>query len=476
MMATSDSAAVLLPVAQFKETHDLKLDPDLIPFLGATVVAPPYQAMAVGDKVILSVKLYFGDEYFGTEIETRILTATDIGQPIQWMFPQAVLQSLLEGDHIEVSYSIVYSAPTVNTDSEEQTLIFDPTPAELLPHLSIKGFNGDTLDPEDYPTGITLTVEPYPGMQLDDYVLLYAAGETRVIKAIRVDQTTIDSRKLEIPLGYEWLAANNGNEVSLMYQYARLGSAGSSKALSLMLRKPLKLPPPIIVGVIREGEDDEFKGYLLGRMTTNGITIDLPEDAVIGPNDKVQMVFDGFKPGGDHVADPTFGNTKRFQIPKRYVPANLGKRLPVFYQVALQGKSLYKSKRFDLHITNMEGWPTVQIISPTSPNNVVSLKAVSDAVIFNLKSWTFMAEGQRVRIVVTGVAQAGGTETFNLRKDEAERLTEDEFHAGLIEATLPRAFLIKLVLNLQFEVTVDISFDGGFSYKPLPKISPQLVE
>jgi hypothetical protein len=475
-LTTPDYAAVLLPVAQFKESHDLKLDLEQVGSAGATVVAPAYQAMSLGDTVTLNVKLYFAGEYYDTIKRTRTLTATDIGHPIQWTVQKADLDILFEGDHLEVSYNIVYASPTVPTGSEEQTLyIVDSSTPELLPRPTSRDFEDDSLDPEDHLDGITLSIEPYPGIQVDDYVLLYAVGETRVILAIRVDQTSIDSQKLDIPFGYEWLAANNGNEVSLMYQYARAGGAGSSMASSLLLRKPVNLPPPIIKDVVREGEDDEFKGYLLGRSTTNGLTIDIPSDAVIGANDKVQMVFEGFKPGGHYIADPTLGNPRQFKIPKQYVPANLGKRLYVFYEVTPPGKEPYKSRRFDLQIKDLDsGWPDIQIISP--PGSPVSLEKVTDAVTFRLGSWTFMAEGQRVRITAKGALQAGGQGTYDVRPSDAEVVTDDEYNAGKVEAKLPREFLASLKLNEQFDVTVEISFDGGFTYKSLPSISPQLVK
>lgn len=477
-MATSVYATVLLPVIQFKESHELKVDPGQVGTAGATLVAPPYQAMSVGDKVTLSVEVYTAGDYHETLTHTITLTAADIGQPISWMFPQAELDILYEGDHLVASYSIEYSTPTVTTGSEKQTFyIVAPMIPELLPRLSIKDFQGDTLDPDAHPDGITLVIELYHGIQVDDWLMLYATGNSRLVLAIRIDQTTIDSQKLEIPFGHEWLAANTGNEVSLMYQYARLGDAGTSVALSLRLRKPLNLPPPIILGVTPEGEDWEYKGYLLGASTTGGITIDLPSEAAIGTDDKVQMVLDGHQPDGYYIADPTVGNPKRFQIPRQYMAANLGKRSDVLYEVTPPGEDAYKSRRFDLHIRDLvSGWPTVQILSPPSPGNIVSLKTVTDAVTFRLRSWTFMAEGQRVRITATGVLQAGGQDTFYLREGDAEVLSRDEYYAGEIEARLPRAFLATLSLNVQFDVSVAISFDRGETYKQLPRITPKLIE
>jgi hypothetical protein len=143
-LTTPDYAAVLLPVAQFKESHDLKLDLEQVGSAGATVVAPAYQAMSLGDTVTLNVKLYFAGEYYDTIKRTRTLTATDIGHPIQWTVQKADLDILFEGDHLEVSYNIVYASPTVPTGSEEQTLYkpfksIEPGPANGRIQSTVSG-------------------------------------------------------------------------------------------------------------------------------------------------------------------------------------------------------------------------------------------------------------------------------------------------------------------------------------------------
>ncbi|MNQ93783.1 hypothetical protein D3C85_1092650 [compost metagenome] len=334
------------------------------------------------------------------------------------------------------------------------------------------------LDPEAFPQGVPMVIPLYPGIQAGDDVMLYAVGgDTPLIITVRVDQSTIDSGKLYITLNYEWLSANNGSQVSVMYQYARVGSAGTSAPLLFTLREPLYLPHPIIEGVIREGEDEEFKGYLLGSTLTRGFYIDIPEEAVIGDNDKRQMIFDGFGSTGKYTADPTVGNPRRFQIPKHVVPANLGKRVYVFYQVTPSGEPAYPSKRFNLGIKDIsQGWPIIQITEPDGASNTsVSLAKVTDVVTLELRSWMYMDEGQRVRVIANGVLQAGGQESIDLRAGDAELVTEEEYQVGELIISLPRAYLAKLKINEQFYVTVAISFDDGHSYKTLPQISPQLI-
>ncbi|WP_157061556.1 hypothetical protein [Pseudomonas sp. P97.38] len=470
-------ASAWLPVPQVKESHDRDVDlASLVGTAGATVVVPPYRAMSVGDRVTLTMKRFFDDGYPWEDfISNKTLTEPDLGQPLQWRVPFDQLDIIENGSAL-LSYSIVYATPTVPSQSHEQALRIVPPQTPLLPAPRVKDYTDEMLDPEAHPNGITLVIEPYPGIQVDDEVVLYAVGDPREIKTLRVDPSTVDSQVLQVHVDHAWLSANNGKTVELTYQYARPGHAGTSMALTLMLRRPLHLPPPEIEGVIREGEDDEYRGYLLATRITGGVYIKVPDEAVIGLQDSVQMHWEGYGDSGSHIADPTVGNPKRFYIPPRSLPANMGKRLDVFYRVTPPGEPSYKSRVFDLEIKDItSGWPTLQIHSPASPSNRISLAQVADEVIFRLGTWTFIAQGQRVKITATGLLAGGGEDTFNLREGAAETVTQEEYLAGELFSRLPRSFLERLQLNNQFDVLVETSFDEGFSYKAFPMISPQLM-
>lgn len=472
------SASSALPVPQLLESHDLHVDVSQIGPGGATVVTLPYQAMSVGDMVTLEVLFSRPDLGMEQPIkQTKELVASNLRKPLEWLVDQSSFL-LFEDGYAELEFSVVYANPTVPTQSHKQTIDLIPPTPPLLPALVIEQAVGDMLDPDAYPDGVTLIIPAYPGMQVDDHIVLSGIGDTRVMITLRVDQSTVDSGRVEMTLGYDWLSANNGNDVSLSYRYARVGSAGTSESLELTLRKPLNLPPPIIEGAIREGEDDEYKGYLWGRNVTNGAYCNVPQEAVIGSGDKVQMVWEGHVNGGRYIADPTVGNPKRFQIPKQNMPANLGKRVPVYYQVTLPGETNpYKSRRFNLEIKDIEaGWPTIQIKSPPAPGNRVSLASVTTAVELELGTWTFIAEGQRVRVIAKGLLTTGGEARFNLREGDAQEVvTEDEYYLGKVKVNLPKTFLETLKINEQFDVLVETSFDGGETYKEFPRISPQLI-
>lgn len=475
------SPSLLLPVPQLRESHDLNVVLRGIGDGGATLVVAPYQAMSVDDKVTFTLDRYFEEnDPWDPHTFTKTLQEADIGKPLEWKISKNEL-SIIDGGFMHMSYRIVYATPTVPSDSAIQTVYViqeppkPPEPVEpLLPVPAIEDFTGGELDPDVFPNGITLTIPMYAGIQIGDEVVVYASGDTSVVKTFRVDPSTIDSTVLEVQLDYPWLAANNGKDVSLMYQYARVGSAGTSEQLPLALRKPLNLPRPIVQGATPDSDDDDNdKGFLLAESITGGVYIKVPEEAVIGLDDKVQMHWQGYGDSGKYIADPTAGDAKRFYIPPLAVPANMGKRLNVFYKVTPPGKD---SKVFDLEIKDMTtGWPTLQIDAPASPNNRVSLAAATSGVVFKLYNWPYMAAGQRLKIVVEGLLSAGGKEDYELRTGDAEVVTDDEYNAGELKATLPRDFLLKLELYQQFNVAIAASFDGGDTYKSFPSIAPQLV-
>jgi hypothetical protein len=464
------AVSVLLPVPQFKESHELCVDLDLLS-ADVTVATLPYRAMSVGDKVTFTWKGFFDDGVPMTPYtRNKTLADSDVGQPLKWVVPLTELQFIADG-YAEMSYSIVYASPTETSVSAMQTLRIVKPVAPLLPAISVKGAVGDLLDPEAFPDGITLAITLYPGILVGDDVVLYASGELDAIRTIRVDPSTITSGILEFTLDYAWLSANNGKEVTLIYQYARLGGAGTGVPVSLTLRKPLYLPPPIVEKATAEsGEEDEYKGFLLARSTLGGVYIMLPNDAVIGADDKVQMHWEGYGNTGRYIADPTVGDPQRFYIPPQAVPANLGKRLDVSYRVTPPGEAPYKSVVFDLLVKDIDsGLPTIQC--PDAPGGWLSLvRVLPEGVGFTLGSWMFMAEGQRVRVKATGFKKDGTEETIYLREGSDEPVTKTEYDAGTLYSNLQRAFLENLALDVQFDVIVETSFDEGDSYKKFPTL------
>jgi hypothetical protein len=466
-----------LPVPHCKESHDLCLDVSQLP-ADVTVVVLPYQAMSVGDKVTLTVDKFFedGTEYPITWKRTQTLTAADIGHPLQWSVEEGDFQAIDKGQ-AHLSYSIAYAVPTLPTVSPLQTLHMVPPQAPLLPALTIKDHTGDSLDPDDFPNGLTLQITQYAGLQSGDGIVLYAtSGTHKLRKALRADRSNVDSEVLEFTLDKDWLQANNGEALELSYQYARLGAAGTSQPFTVMLRKPLSLPVPVVDGAQAEEGDDQYphKGYIFAAAVASdpGVYIEIPEDAEIGTGNEVKMHWEGFTPTGSHIADHIVGNERRFQIPLSAVPANFNKRVKVFYTVTVPGESPEPSEVFSLEVRPGElRWPTIQV----DQNPIYLSRVPVEGALLTLDNWVYIAQGQRVNIIAKALnKQTGREHSIDLRSGADEAVTEDEYSEGKLRARLPKDFLENSTLDDQVTVSVTVSFDEGENYLTFPGTYPYL--
>ncbi|WP_059003358.1 hypothetical protein [Pseudomonas syringae] len=470
-----------LGAPQCRESHDLKLDPELLARVDDILfVTPPYRAMRAGDTVRLTLDLYFGEgDPFQPLVRSKTLTHGEAGLPLQWQVSASDLLQI-EGGHALMSYSIEYADTALSSQSAIQTLDIVEPLAALLPALTIKDFSGGSLDPTAYPEGITLTIQPYSGIQVDDDVVLFVSGNSQVVQALRADLSTLESGVLQFTLDQAWLMSNNGRDVEFVYAYARQGVAGRSLPRGVILRRPLDLPPPDIENAVIENYSETgVNGYILAQQMVNGVKIRIPPEAVIGETDQVQMHWDGYGSTGRFIADPSPDDPRLFEIPPAAVPANMDKRLDVYYRVSPVSEPAGTSRVFNLEVRRIsDGWPFIQIMRPRVTDARLPLASVTaEGAGLDLLSWTYMAQGQRVRIKAVGLLQSDVEQTLGLRTGEAEPLTEAEYQARQVSVFIPRAFLENLKKDSATNfVTVEVSFDEGTSYIEFSPVTFTLVE
>ncbi|WP_082304587.1 hypothetical protein [Pseudomonas amygdali] len=463
-----------LGVPQCKESHDLKLDPDLLWGLSqVSIVTPPYLAMREGDRVTLTLDLYFEDGCsLYPLVESRLLTGNEVGQPLRWSITAGEFLSIENGVAL-MSYCIEYADSTFITDSVTQSLAIVAPSAALLPPLRIKDFNGGSLDPEAFPDGITLLIDPF-GMQIDDDVVVYVSSGNMLVQTLRADISNLDSGVLQFSLANAWLCANNGKEIELVYQYARPGHAASSLPRKVMLSLPLDLPVPVIDDAqIESAEEWGVKGYIYASLLQNGVKIRIPDDAFIGDDSTVQMHWEGNTSTGSFIADPSPDDPRLFIIPSTAVPANMGKWVEVYYKVVSLSQS-GTSPVFKLEVRGLVGvWPVIQIMRPRITDTLLYLDLVpSEGAGLDLASWPYMAPGQRVRIKAIGLSQSGSPQAVGLRTGAAEPLSEAEYQSRQVSVIIPRDFLESLQRKtLTNTVTVEDSFDDGATYTQFPSIN-----
>ncbi|WP_109513639.1 hypothetical protein [Pseudomonas ovata] len=466
-----------LAVAQFKQSHQLQIILDWIEG-DVVVVVPPYRAMFTGDTVTLTLDLYFMGDPFDTLTLPKVLVPEDLGQPLQWAVSKSELE-IIEGSFVDVSYSIAYAVPTTPSFSPVQRLeVVTQEPISRLPALIIKNFNDSALNPEAFPDGVRLQVPLYQDIQVWDTVVVYAdsvavsrqtiAPYQGQVIAQQVDISTLDSQVLEFVLGYPWLQANNGRQIQLGYTYARLDAAESGDVLAVMLSKPLHLPTPIVEEATAEDSGEgPPRGYLYADDVTVGVHIRVPDEAELGLDGQVQMHWQGHAGTGSIiVTEPMPSQPRRYFIPPAAIPANMDKRLEVFYQVTTaSGEGPFKSRAFDLAIhAPTHGWPAIQLTEPPSLDTLSLADVPSGGAVFILDRWMFMAAGQRVRVRVDGLDRDDNPLRIPLRQGAAEPVTDAEFTAAKLQVTFALSGLQALKLHNDFVVRVDTSFDDGDTY------------
>jgi len=460
----------LLPPAHFTDSDGLVIDLNRVTGDGI-VVTGAYAAMSARDEVSLVWK-----DAYSTDDLRKTLTQADLGKPLEWRIDQNWL--LLAGDWAELSWSITYAdgGPTSVSPVQRFTILQgNPVQLPSLPPPRVPDEGGGLIDPDGFPDGLPVEVDDY-GARYADELLLQAQSEDgkRHRTTVRLERTLLDSGRLRFVLPAPWLQANSGQQVALTWQWARAGAAEDSEPLELTLRKPLNLLLPVIDDVTpQEPEppevpdpDIEDYGYVLPIRLIQGAYVNVPASSETG-GAKVTVHWDGFGTTGKYSTNaPTVGNNLRYFIPTMAVPANLGKRLKVYYDVELPGRAVQRSPIYGLKINDLESSSFGPIQCPEAPNGVLSLARVSDAVTFVLTSdsWLFFAQGQIVRVRVTGKSQAGQPSLPPEVIRDDEPVSEDEWYDGQLIMRLSRHFLDKIELNTHIQVSVWVSFDEGANF------------
>lgn len=462
--------AALLPVAQLRDSHDLTLDPDLVVGSSTAAVVPPYLAMRVQDKVTLTFAGYYDGELDDEWSQAKTLVAADLGKPLVWQVPKGQL-SWIEDGYAEVGYRVDYAGGEGSSESPLQTFQIRTEESSRLIAPWIEGYApGEDLDPGYFPDGLVVHVAPWADMRDGDRLLLHWLGEREagnVTKELRIDPSMVDSGIILLRIEPEWLQASLGGEVHMFYQYAREGAAHSGEALTLPIRQPLDLQPPIVDKATAEGGNGENKGVLLAQNALTGTYVDVPASVVLPPDVSLEVHWDGHPAGGKHVAtSPVGGEGRRFQIPASAIAANIAegdsKRFEVFYRVLEDEKPAVDSQPFNLRIepADRQRYPSPQCAQAGA--GVLSLARVPAAgADLSLAEWYFMAEGHLLTLEAKGVTAAGQPVTQVVRN--AQPVTAAEFAARRIEAKLIKAFLSSLWIDQNFTLTARVSYDGGES-------------
>lgn len=468
----------LLPAPQIKESHDEHLDAD-IDISQLTIVAPPYRAMAKGDKVTLR---WEGERENGTSLPpiTLPLNVTDsrVGNVLSWEVSRSNAVAIKRGK-VRLSYTVDYAAPSLKpsaTSATRQILIIPPA-ATKLEKVRIKDFDGSELDPSAFPQGITLLVAPWPGMRSGDILTLYWTGnraDRRVIKSQQIDLSSIDTGKIEIRLEHTWLSVNNGLPVSVSYQYLRADASGASEPLELTLRVPLKLPKPIVERA--EVGDATVDGELDTQwFATTGVIVNIPPEANIAEGDTVTMHWKGF--GAPVEAVPVVGNPRKFKVPPEAIPANIDRIVEIYYSVKRKDAPVdapdTPSISYFLRVLKIPQIKLGTIVcekATVGNPGILKRSAVTAEgvqITFMPTTWIYIAATQEIRMWLTG------TESVEETIIAPRPVAPEETTAGVRGRLLP-IHLQSIADGKDFSIRFSISFDGGVTQTPFKSLALKL--
>ena len=466
-----------LSVVQARESHDRVIVWDELETEGVLFMAPPYQAMQVGDSVELVIRRF---DATGTErspvTERYDISASDIGQPLRWQVRKASFTPIREG-HADIHYEVALTGrlDVLLSPVQSVQVARAPSPTDYLPEVRIDGHAGDPIDPGRFPDGLTVRVPAYPDMQVGDQLLLYWEGPTSFEPQVRTARMDVSSLQVEdITFGIEAQLLEAG-EHRVSYQFARAGAALSSKVMVLQVEAPRMLVVPRIEQALEDGPGRQM---LEAAKAITGAYVSVP-DFELRPGEKIEVHWQGYRNGGQQVtAIPESPDTRRYRIDPAVVAANMhqprdpeGRRFQVFYRIVGEdGTPLQDSPSVDLRIAPLAPNPTIACREADSNGELRNSRLTANGALLLITGaglWPFAAEGQLLTISIDDVE--GGV----LR--DAKPITVGEVSGARVEQWLSRTVYGRMADGVQHTVRGQVSFDQGDSWHatPLLRLTPR---
>jgi hypothetical protein len=468
-------ARLPLPVLQIRESHDLHLDLSIAPAqLGVRLA--PYEAMTAGDIVTLHCRRFdsSGDEYLPALAYPSEVTKTDLDKPFALFLNKSDLRRV-DGGRIELRYGIQYVGTTIEkTLSATQTIqLVAPTTAQL-PALKIVGHtSGVPINPAQFPEGLPLRIDTWPGIEVGDELLCHVHSdleevEPLVLKA-RVDVSTIDKGFIDLLVPAQWVKASNGAPIDLQYQFAWIDSALSATPYPATIRGPLHLPMSIVEDA-KPGEDPvEGEGEIETEfLVSKGVNIRIDDEASYTPGDGIKVIWAGFGTTGAHsVTEPVTPGGRLFNIPAQYIPANMGKSVPVYYEITplgdnvAQKSAVYTVRVLPVPLNRYLAIQSVQAQSSGGKIKISQVAAQGEKFSFS-RGWAYIRQGQTLNALLVGIDASGQGLTYPIFNNHSVTSTEAE--TKVVEKFVLKAELQKFQLG-SVTVRVMITYEPGAETK-----------
>ncbi|MFJ4443672.1 hypothetical protein ACIPZ8_16455 [Pseudomonas sp. NPDC089422] len=420
----------------------------------------------------------------GVEVDSK-----SFDKPIQPedLFILAPVKFMIEGEH-ELHYHVVNYVGEPST-SRPLTIYIDKTPPLLAPgddklqfpdFIIREGVTEDYLKAND--DKVTATVPPFLGAEPGDSVKWYwsddPVGEQMVgmIKLTKDDIEILGTQSSSKPLELDFPGAfirqsGNGTRFARYEVQDRAGTAPQRALARSLLSDPSpptrELPPPRI----KEATGSDFFSTLDPAKALNGVTCVIPNDADIRPGETVTVYWgEPGTLGGYSTSTPTSPGAREYLIPRVHVPPHMNSRVELHYQI--NKPDVPPSPSHFVTVRKIEGLPIVQCSDIR--NGALNLRNLGNSASFTLDGWSFRHTSQFVNAWILGVER--GNITREIRLPIATQLPVPTEAGVMTLGSVSKTDLVKLALNYQFRVSVEVSFDDKVSWLKFPDAAAQLVD
>ncbi|WP_175651644.1 hypothetical protein [Pseudomonas sp. Marseille-P9899] len=241
--------------------------------------------------------------------------------------------------------------------------------------------------------------------------------------------------------------------------------AGNDSKLSLSAQLTVNILPPEprpLVTVVQAQPGNPGEGTLDPKNTTSGVTARVPaqQDDISGAT--LTLHWRGFGDSGSfQTTTPSSPDGMDFKIPASAIPANMGRKVEVYYSVKWPTGEPEISATYFLTVQKLATTTMMLLSCSQAGSGKLSLASVPQGANLSMAPWPYkpLADGMRINLWVTGLDQQGASIRFDLLKAQVVPK-----NASPVTAVLPRADLLKLQLDKIFATRVAVSFDDGETY------------
>ncbi|MGV6394206.1 hypothetical protein ACTUVN_003762 [Pseudomonas caspiana] len=207
---------------------------------------------------------------------------------------------------------------------------------------------------------------------------------------------------------------------------------------------------------------------LVPEVADSGATVIVP-DFPLNPGEVIWVQWAELGQFGAYrTATPTPAGSRRYLIPRDYVAPHIDARITVRYDVVDASSNSHPSQVRQLQIYALDKNTLPALSCEGVTGGTLSLQAIPlSGAKLKMARWPLIATSQRVKIVVTGVDNAG----YKIEHVAvaSHPVTTNELTVGIGSTgniTANRDFMSRLKHNTPFTMLVYVSFDEGVTWPP----------